>query len=98
MLGNILLATIVVAWIVLLFLLFLSFPYFDLGDEGKLGRRFNNVAWNIAVYGTDEAFQEELKHWRWRRRWKRKLTDLRRRRIDVAKWWADRKARNLLPV
>ena len=84
-----------IAWIVLLFF---ALKLKSHRNESKLGERFNNVAWDIAVYGTDEAFREELKHWRWSGRWKRKLLDLRHRRAEVAKWWADRKANNLLPV
>jgi hypothetical protein len=86
MLGNILLVAIVIGLIVLLFLL-LTLP----GDERKLGERFNNVAWNIAIYGTDEAFREELRHWRWQRVWKQKLFDLRRRRMEIAAYWAAKK-------
>ncbi len=83
MLGYILLATIFVGGIVLLFL-FLT----PSSNDRELGDRFNNVAWNIAVYGTDEAFQEELKHWRRKKKWKNKLLDLRRRRVEIAEYWA----------
>jgi hypothetical protein len=87
MLGNILLATVLVGWAVLLLLYHNRY-----GNERELGKRFNNVAWDIAVYGTDEAFRHELKHWRWKGRWKKKLFRLRGRRIEIAEYWAQRLA------
>ncbi|MGA2439939.1 MAG: hypothetical protein ABSH08_03205 [Tepidisphaeraceae bacterium] len=86
MLAYFLLAAVVLGWFGLV--IHIRNRY---GHEKELGERFNNVAWNIAVYGTDEQFRDELKHWRWKRSWKQKLVDLRRRRIEIAEYWAAKK-------
>jgi len=85
-LTNILLAAVIIGWFGLAI-----YARNRCRPEKELGERFNNVAWNIAVYGTDEAFHDELKRWRWKRAWKKKLFDLRRRRIEIAEYWATKK-------